>query len=353
MSKTSIVTYVDVTRRLQSSWTVLLLLALWLAPGAALADLRIAVISDLNSSYGTIGHHRQVGAAIDRIIELRPDIVISTGDMIAGQRRDPLPRERLEAMWDAFDDTVSEPLARAGIPFAVTPGNHDASAYDAFARERSLYAQVWADRTSGLDFVDKGRFPFTYAIAVADTLLISLDVTTAGSLMGNDRAWLEAVLARTRDRYRHRVLFSHLPIWPVAEGRIRDATRDAELHSLLARAGVDLYLSGHHHAFYPGTVDGLTYVSQACLGSGPRRLIGATSGREPQAFSLVDIGSDRIRIGALVAPDFRESLDWNSLPEEIVTDAVTLRRTDLVDIAVSPLDNPRFAGRHRTGSSDE
>ena len=346
-------THAETAQRPQNICLTLLLLALWLVPGTTLADLRIAVISDLNSSYGTIGHHRQVGKAIDRIIELHPDIVISTGDMIAGQRRDPLPREHLEAMWEAFHEAVSEPLARAGIPFAITPGNHDASAYDAFARERSLFARVWVDRTTGLDFVDKDRFPFTYAIAVGDTLLISLDVTTAGSLIGKDRAWLEALLERTRDRYRHRVVFSHLPIWPVAEDRIRGATEDGELHSLLARAGVDLYLSGHHHAFYPGTVDGITYVSQACLGSGPRRLIGSSSGREPQAFTLIEIGDDRIRVGALVAPDYRELLDWGSLPETIASEAITLRRTDLVDVAVSPLDSTRIAARNRTGNAHE
>lgn len=338
---TSIVTRADMTSRLHIGCRAILLLTLLMVSGSLLAagrdGVRIAVISDLNSSYGTIGHHRQVAAAVEQIIDLRPDLVISTGDMIAGQRRDLLPAARLEAMWDALHDAVTKPLARAGIPLAVTPGNHDASRYAAFARERSLYARVWSDRTTGLEFVDKARFPFTYAFAVGGTLLISLDVTTAGSLDVDDRAWLEDLLKRTRDHYSRRIVFSHLPVWPVAEGRLEDATRDLQLHTLLADTGVDLYLSGHHHAFYPGTLDGITYVSQACLGSGPRQLIGSTTGRAPHAFTLIDVDDHGLQIAALAAPDFREPIDWALLPDEITTDVVTLRRADLVDVPVSPL----------------
>ena len=86
------------------------------------ASLRVAVISDLNGSYGSTDYRSTVSAAINRIIAINPDLVISTGDMVAGQRRPHLSEEELGAMWRAFHRTVTEPLHEAGIALAVTPG---------------------------------------------------------------------------------------------------------------------------------------------------------------------------------------------------------------------------------------
>ena len=101
--------------------------------------LRVAVISDLNGSYGSTRYSARVAAAIERVIALEPDLVISTGDMVAGQRRPVLTEREVRAMWAAFHAEVTEPLSRAGIPLAVTPGNHDASAYGGFEQERDLF----------------------------------------------------------------------------------------------------------------------------------------------------------------------------------------------------------------------
>ncbi len=85
--------------------------------------LRVAVISDLNHSYGTIGYDPPVKAAIKRLLELKPDIVLCTGDMIAGQRLAPkLSRKKLEAMWQGFHGTISRPLREAGIIFPFCKG---------------------------------------------------------------------------------------------------------------------------------------------------------------------------------------------------------------------------------------
>ncbi len=99
------------------------------------AALDVIVISDLNGSYGSVKYDARVHKAIKRIIEIDPDLVISTGDMVAGQRIPNLSDKQVREMWKAFHKDVSDPLAAAGIPFAVTPGNHDASAYRGFERE--------------------------------------------------------------------------------------------------------------------------------------------------------------------------------------------------------------------------
>jgi predicted MPP superfamily phosphohydrolase len=56
--------------------------------------VRIVVISDLNSEYGATDYRDEVKKAIALAPEWEPDIVLSGGDMVAGQtilsrRRDP------------------------------------------------------------------------------------------------------------------------------------------------------------------------------------------------------------------------------------------------------------------------
>ena len=70
-----------------SKLTFLLLLALAVStPAAWSKPLRVAVISDINGRYGATAYHPRVAVAMQRIIALEPDLVISTGDMVAGQR---------------------------------------------------------------------------------------------------------------------------------------------------------------------------------------------------------------------------------------------------------------------------
>lgn len=91
---------------MRSNVLILTLIALFYT-GNALA-LKVAVISDLNPSYGKTRYSPNVDAAITRIIALKPDLVISTGDMVAGQRpRHYFKRRQLEAMWEAFHQHVS------------------------------------------------------------------------------------------------------------------------------------------------------------------------------------------------------------------------------------------------------
>jgi hypothetical protein len=48
-------------------------------------DVRIAVISDLNSQYGSTTYEREVLLAVKYLPDWQPDIVICSGDMVAGQ----------------------------------------------------------------------------------------------------------------------------------------------------------------------------------------------------------------------------------------------------------------------------
>jgi Icc-related predicted phosphoesterase len=331
-------------------WAALWLLAVLLLAGAGRAadTLRVAVISDLNGSYGSTEYESTVGAALQRIVELKPDLVISTGDMVAGQRKPHLTRDQVEAMWHAFHSHVSEPLAKAGIPLAVTPGNHDGSAYHGFELERRIYGEQWSARKPAVAFVDAAHYPYYYAFAAGDALFVSLDATTLGELPPEQIAWLRDLLAQQGGKYKRRIVFSHVPLWPFAQGRETEYVGDAALEQLLREARVDLYLSGHHHAFYPGHKDGIQLVSQSCVGAGPRRLIGS-AGRSPRSITLIETEGDALRLAAFQGPDFTRPIDWRTRPERIRSPAAELMRADLVERRLETLDVPAQTARRAMG----
>lgn len=311
----------------------LLWVGLWLVAASAQAlPLRVVVVSDLNGSYGAVSYDPRVAAALEKIIALEPDLVISTGDMVAGQQIPYLSEGQVRAMWAAFHATVSEPLAAAGIPFAVTPGNHDASAYGGFERERAIYAEAWEGRRPQVSFVDDREYPFYYVFDLGGVRFASLDATVVGALPAQQMDWLEQDM---QGGVKLRIVFSHLPLWPFAEERETEVIGDPDLAALYRRAGIDLHLSGHHHAFYPGASEGVALVGQACLGSGPRRLLGAAEVSAP-GFTVLEISdAGVVTVSAYQAPGFDEPVDVTTLP-------ASLGRMDRLDRA--GLDNVRAGG---------
>lgn len=247
---------------------------------------------------------------------MQPDLLISTGDMVAGQRRPHLARNQINAMWQAFHDHVSDPFEKASIPFAVTPGNHDASAYKGFTLERDIYAKQWEKRKPELRFLDDTHYPFYYAFELQGVLFVSIDATVVGPLPSTQGQWLAATLQHYGASHRKIVVFSHLPLWPVSQGREREYIGDYELQALLEQENVDVFLSGHHHAFYPGTEKGVAYISQSCLGAGPRRLIG-TGRKSQRSFTVLEFLDDTVKIAAYAGPLFTDTIDWSTLPTEL------------------------------------
>ena len=289
------------------------------------AALEVIVISDLNGSYGSTRYDTRVSRAIERIIELKPDLVISTGDMVAGQRKPHLTEKEVRAMWTSFHKAVSNPLRAAGIPFAVTPGNHDASAYGGFEREREVFADEWSKRKPDLTFLSAGGYPFFYAFEMGGMVFASLDATTLGPLSGNQRQAIADLSASGKPI----VTFSHLPLWPFAQKREREIIGDPALEETYQQNDVVLHLSGHHHAYFPGWKAGIAYISQACLGGGPRQLIGDTA-RSPHSFTRLVFEADgSFEVEAFAAPEFVTKIDPKSLPEKISTPVAVLKRLDL------------------------
>jgi hypothetical protein len=87
----------------------------WTAmPKNGAAPLRFAVIGD-NTGLARPGVFDQ---AMQQISWLRPDFILSVGDLIEGYTDD---KALIASQWEAVERSV----AKAGIPFIYTPGNHD------------------------------------------------------------------------------------------------------------------------------------------------------------------------------------------------------------------------------------
>ncbi len=288
------------------------------------ASTKVVVISDLNSSYGSKTYHPAIKKSIEQIAKLSPDLVISTGDMIAGQQAGL----DYPGMWESFHNSITKPLLNLGLPLAVTPGNHDGSGEVAFKNERNEFITQWKKYTPKLNFVDNEHYPSYYAFSVKGVLFISLDATLIGKLPANQKIWLKGVLDRNSE-YSKKVIFGHLPIFPVSQTKESEYLKDPELIQIMQDSNVSLLLSGHHHAYYPGVYQGIRQISQGCLGAGARKIIGDydTSSRSITVIDFNDEGN--ISVDAYGGENLDQIIDRKTLPEKIKYLNLEMWRDDL------------------------
>jgi predicted MPP superfamily phosphohydrolase len=125
-------------------------------------SIKICVISDLNSSYGSTNYADEVKSVIGKLNKIKPDLILSAGDMVAGQKSS-LTEENINAMWNSFKSTVLNPIHKLKIPFGFTIGNHDAS--PSYLLDRTLSQKFWLENknATGLNFVDSSNYPFYYS----------------------------------------------------------------------------------------------------------------------------------------------------------------------------------------------
>ncbi|WP_102127648.1 metallophosphoesterase family protein [Deinococcus planocerae] len=236
------------------------------APAPA-SPLRIVILSDFNGSYGSTTYPAALRRSVDRIVrEWRPDLMLSAGDLIAGQKVS-LTDARVRAMWAAFDRDVRAPLGEAGIPFAFTLGNHDAS----LQRDRKLAADYWRGHAPKLDYVERAHFPFRYTFTFGNGRLFVAVLDASGPNVGADqRLWLVRQLATPEARRAGiRLVLGHLPLAGVSGGKNKpgEVIRDPlPLRKVMEEGRVLAYVSGHHAAFYPGRLGGLNILASGGIG---------------------------------------------------------------------------------------
>jgi hypothetical protein len=243
-------------------------------------DVRLVAISDLNSSYGSTDYDPEVDKGIQLIPFWQPDLILCSGDMVAGQSP-ALTQAQLQAMWSSFDQHVTAPLRRAQLPFGFTVGNHDASSAQGlngqflFQLERDITREFWQNPTHnpGVQFIDRDEFPFYYTFELNGIFFLAWDGSSS-HIPPEKLAWVEKALASPRaQQAKMRVLLGHLPLYAVAAGRNApgEVLENAEqLRTLLEKYNVHTYISGHDHAYYPAHRGKLQLLHMGLLGAGPR-----------------------------------------------------------------------------------
>jgi hypothetical protein len=291
------------------------LLLLLLAETAA--GQTLALLSDINGRYGSTDYSPRVSRAIDGIVRSGADVVVATGDMVAGQQQPRLDGPALDAMWAAFQDTVAGPLDAAGIPIAISAGNHDASGFPAFAPEQARFEAWWNERHPGLELLPGSEWPWRYAARVDKLLLLTFYGTMPGRLPDGERQFVERMLSKYAPSADAIVVFSHLPLWPFTRGREPEILDDPALLDSLHRHGVDVYASGHHHAFFAGTDEaGLLHLSIGALGGNVRPLVGG-SVKQAHSYAVLQFKDGGYCLSAPRAPDFTRRIGNDSLPAVI------------------------------------
>lgn len=301
------------------------------------ADLRIAVISDLNEAYGATHYSAEVKQAIALLPQWEPDLVLCSGDMVAGQDRS-LTYAEIQAMWEAFDRDIAQPLRQAQLPYGFTLGNHDASRAlrgtdFIYAQERDLATAYWTDpaHDPGLDFVDRYKFPYYYTFQQNQVFFLVWDASSGLRMPAEEIAWIERSLSSARAQQAPmRMVIGHLPLYAVAVerdrvGEVLDAA--PELQALMERHHVHTYISGHHHAYFPGHLGHLDMLQTGAMGSGPRRLlVGSLPAYKTMTLLDVDLAANHTRYTTFELPSLRQ-IDQAVLPSFIPShNGVVLRR---------------------------
>ncbi|GGK97569.1 metallophosphoesterase family protein [Deinococcus radiotolerans] len=247
----------------------LLPLLLSAAPLPPVQPVRLAILGDFNGPYGSTTYPAPLARSVARIVsEWRPDAVLSPGDLIGGQKAS-LGDAQVRAMWAAFDRDVRAPLAAAGIPFAFTLGNHDASPVS--PRDRREAAAYWKAHVPPLAFVDRAAFPFRFSFTLGGGALFIASLDASGpDVTATQRAWLAAQLTSPAARAAGaRLVVGHLPLAGVSAEKNRpgEVIRDpGPLRQVMEAGHVLAYVHGHHAAFYPARLGRLNVLSAGGIG---------------------------------------------------------------------------------------
>jgi 3',5'-cyclic-AMP phosphodiesterase len=221
----------------------------------------IAHISDLHCGE-TYFESNLLDRAISEVNDLRPDIVICSGDLTTFGFRHEYQRAR-----EYLDRIECESLV-------VVPGNHDS---------RNVgyvhFEELFGERNSVLR---KG-----------DVTVVAVDSTEPdldhGQIGRGRYRWIEE---QFDDDSRFRVFVLHHHLLPVpGTGRERNVVYDAgDAIETLQRAGVHLVLSGHKHVPYAWRLENLFVVNTGTVSSLRLR------GRTRPCYNVVEISGSHVAV---------------------------------------------------------
>ncbi|TET44888.1 hypothetical protein E3J62_09115, partial [candidate division TA06 bacterium] len=181
------------------------------------------------------------GQIVTEVERMKPDFVLTVGDMIEGYTADTV---KIKQEWEEYLALI-EPLTS---PIYHTAGNHDFLDTTALNLYRRYIGKPYYSFTRrGLHFIilDSGRYN-----SVTDFPKEQID-------------WLIDDLEMNKDAF-HTIVFYHIPYWIETIAQDKPDT----LHTIFVKYGVDAVFTGHYHIYFSGTFDGITYTSLGSSGGG-------------------------------------------------------------------------------------
>jgi len=234
--------------------------------------LRIAQISDIHC--GEISFQAEaMRSAVDRINQMRPDVVVVTGDLTATGYE-----------WE-FDE-AAEWIGLIDHPTVVVPGNHDSRNVgyihfqrlfgERFSKWRAAFAPERAERLR--------------ATGVTVVGVDSSDPDVNEGHIGRERyPWIRQQFDQPND---FKVFAIHHHVVPIpGTGRERNIITDAgDLLAVLTTLDIDLVLSGHKHVPYFWGLNGLLVCNSGTTAT--RRVRGLT----PPSWNEVQVDASTVKV---------------------------------------------------------
>lgn len=245
-------------------------------------------------------------SALRQGAKLRPDLILSVGDLIDGYQPDD-EMDQAEAEWDGVLGMIRRFLGDK--PFFTAAGNHD----------------VWSDASEEL-FEKRLGHGVNFAFDAGGARVILLDSSRAreeADIAEDELDWLWRELRAAKDKSA-RIVVTHVPLWAIGPGGVYGS----KLHDVLVAGRADWVLTGHWHHAMSDDRDGVRYRMLGPSGTAPNRPGHSESGNFPQFGLLTIDGSGAevsiIEVGSIMPSD-SFPYEFNQLEWKIENRAIEIR----------------------------
>lgn len=265
---------------------------------------QIAIMTDR-----TGGHRPGVWMkAVRSVNMLRPDFVVSVGDLIEGYTDD---EKQARAEWKEFEGFID----KMDMKFFFVAGNHDVT--------NPMLHRIWREKFG----------PVWYSFDYKDVHFMCLCSEDPNFRIGDKQyEWIKQDLEKSKDA-RWTLVFIHKPLWFNSDRYlsfgIRDTTNWVPVEKLLADR-VHTVFAGHRHSFAQYNRNGTKYYQLATTGGGSQ-LRGVDYGEFDHIMWLT-MEEDGPRVTNLL-------LDGIVDPDEVTEESLNQFRKflDKAKIEVSPI----------------
>ncbi len=188
------------------------------------------------------GQHRPgvFSKGMDKLNLLRPEFVMSVGDMIEGYTKD---QAEIDQEWDEIASRTS----KLDAPYFYVPGNHDLS--------NPVQVQKWHERFG----------PTYYHFVYKNVLFLCLNTYDPESHLSADQIAYVAKALKENPRVRWTCVFMHEPLWDYKQetgwNKIEDLLKDRPY----------TVFAGHYHTYTKYVRHDRRYIVLATMGGGMKQ----------------------------------------------------------------------------------